>query len=146
MASHTTLKAPQLLAAIGFVALGGAVGTAARDLSLKVDTTTWYQSVFGSHGWSSHVPWALMFINLVGVLLATLALRGPLAHHDPNDPMRVFAITGFFGGLTSFSSLYVSLGAIWHLSVIGAIATTVCCVLAGVSVAWLGALKRPPHR
>jgi len=121
------------------VALGGAAGTLLRDLSLRIDSTSWFHSVVGTHGWASRVPWVLMAINLVGVYLATLALRGPLARHDPNNLTRLLIITGFFGGFTSYSSLYVSVGSIWHVSVGGALVTIAAAVVAGVAAAWLGA-------
>ncbi|MDE3030728.1 MAG: CrcB family protein [Acidobacteriota bacterium] len=124
---------------VGSVALGGAAGTLLRDLALRADTASWYVDLVGRSGWAVRVPWILMAINLVGVYFATLALRGPLQRHDANNLTRLLIITGFFGGFTSYSSLFVSLGAIWHVSVVGAILTTTLTVLAGVGFAWLGA-------
>lgn len=143
MAPHTTLTPRQLALAIGSVAVGGALGTALRDLTLKVDSTSWYEHLVGATGWAPRVPWVLIAINLVGVYVATWALRGPLAHHDPNNAQRLLVITGFFGGLTSYSSLYVSLDSIWRVSVLGALATVAATVLAGAGVAWLGARRSP---
>ena len=93
----------------------------------------------GTSGWASRVPWILALVNIVGVYLATVALRGPLVHRDPNDITRLVMITGFFGGFTSYSSLYVSFGAIWHVSVPGALLTALSAVLGGVVAAVLGA-------
>jgi fluoride ion exporter CrcB/FEX len=142
MAPHTTLTPRQLVAAIVVVAAGGALGTLLRDLALRVDDSHWYRSVVGTSGWASHVPWVLGLINVVGVFFAAAALRGPLAHHDPNNVSRLIIITGFFGGFTSYSSLFVSLGAIWHVSVPGALLTAVSAVLSGVGAAWLGTRRR----
>ncbi|NNN08965.1 MAG: hypothetical protein HKL85_07210 [Acidimicrobiaceae bacterium] len=131
---------PHVMAALlGAVAIGGAAGTLLRDLALKLDTTSWYISVVGAHGWASRVPWVLALINLLGVYFATFALRGPLVRHDPNNVTRLFVITGFFGGFTSYSSLYVALGAIWHISASGALLTALLAVLSGILAAWLGA-------
>ena len=144
MAPHTTLSPRQLTLAILVVALGGALGTALRDLSLKLNSTTWMTDLIGSNGWASRIPWILALINLVGVYAATKSLRGPLAHHDPNNLTRLVVITGFFGGFTSYSSLFVSLDAIWHVSVAGALLTGLGAVLSGAGAAWLGA--RRAHR
>lgn len=124
---------------VGAVALGGGVGTLLRDLALQMDATTWYRNVVGVQGWASRVPWILGVINLLGVYFATFALRGPLVRHDPNNLNRLLVITGFFGGFTSYSSLYVSLGAIWHTSIAGALLTAILAVVSGIGAAWLGA-------
>ena len=138
MAPHTTLTPRQLILAVIVVAAGGALGTLLRDLALRVNSTHWYVSLVGATGWASRVPWILGIINVVGVYFATEALRGPLVRHDPNNLTRLVVITGFFGGFTSYSSLYVSLGAIWHVSVPGALLTGLTAVLSGVAAAWLG--------
>lgn len=139
MAPHTTLTPRQLLLAVAVVAAGGALGTLLRDVALRIETTHWYGSVVGATGWASRVPWILGLVNVVGVYFATEALRGPLVRHDPNNLTRLVVITGFFGGFTSYSSLFVSLGAIWHVSVPGALVTGLAAVLSGVVAAWLGA-------
>ena len=139
MAPHTTLTPRQLTLAVVVVAAGGALGTLLRDLALRINSTHWYVSLVGATGWASRVPWILGIINVVGVYFATVALRGPLVRHDPNHLTRLVVITGFFGGFTSYSSLYVSLGAIWHVSVPGALLAGLTAVLSGVVAAWLGA-------
>jgi len=125
------------------VALGGALGTLLRDLSLRLESTAWYGAAIGGHGWASRVPWILMLINLVGVYLATVALRGPLARRDAVDLTRLLIITGFFGGFTSYSSLYVAVGSLWHTSIPGALLLITAAVASGVAVAWLGARNGP---
>lgn len=138
MAAPTTPTPRTLMLAVLVVAFGGAVGTLLRDLALRLSTTHGYLSVVGSHGWASRVPWVLGFVNVLGVYFATVALRGPLVRYDPNHLTRLVIITGFFGGFTSYSSLYVSLGAIWHVSVLGAVATALGAVASGAGAAWLG--------
>jgi fluoride ion exporter CrcB/FEX len=136
MAPHVTLKPKQLVIAIFAVAAGGAVGTLSRDLLLKLEP------VQTGTDWTTHIPWVLLSINLVGVLLATRMLRGPLRHHDPNDLTRLLIITGLFGGFTSYSSLFADLAAIWHLSIAGCLFVAAGALLSGVFAAWLGLMRR----
>jgi CrcB protein len=136
MGPHVTLRPKQLAVAIVAVAGGGAVGTILRDLFLKL------QSSSSSTDWTSKIPWVLLVINLAGVYLATRLLRGPLRQHDPNDLTRLLVITGFFGGFTSYSSLFVALAAIWHLSIAGSLLVAVMALLSGVIAAWLGLYGR----
>lgn len=143
MASPRTLTPRQLLLAVIAVATGGALGTLLRDLALNLDTTHWYMNIIGTRGWASHVPWILGLINVLGVYFATSALRGPLVQHNPNHLTRLIVITGFFGGFTSYSSLFVSLGAIWHISIFGALITALSAVASGVLAAWFGARSWP---
>lgn len=136
MHPHTTLNVKQMARALGTVALGGAVGTVARDLLLKLQPSA------NNLNWVSRVPWVLLAINVVGVYVATKLLRGPLRHHDPNDLTRILLITGLLGGFTSYSSLFVDLARIWHLSMAGSICVAVMAVLSGAFAAWLGLGRR----
>ena len=154
MRTSITLSPRQMTAAIGLVAGGGAVGTLARDLALRLqsDVTPVPRGPYGDSlrvpsigTWISHVPWVLLTINFLGVYLAVVLLRGILRHHDPNDPMRLLLITGVLGGFTSYSSLYVSLGEIWHLSVAASIGVAGGAVASGLFAAWLG-LRTMRHR
>jgi CrcB protein len=88
--------------------------------------------------WPQEIPWALLAINFCGVYLATYLLRGLLRRHDPNDVSRIVIITGFFGGLTSYSGLYVDLAAIWHVCVGGFFAIILGALVSGILAAWLG--------
>jgi fluoride ion exporter CrcB/FEX len=103
-----------------------------RDLLLKIQPTP------KGVDWTSRIPWVLLVINVVGVLLATRLLRGPLRHRDPNDLARLLIITGLFGGFTSYSSLFVDLAGIWHLSIAGGVFVAILALLSGVFAAWLG--------
>jgi fluoride ion exporter CrcB/FEX len=80
----------------------------------------------------------LLATNFVGVYLATYLLRGPLRRRDPNEVSRILIITGFFGGLTSYSGLYVDLAALWHVCVGGCFAVILGALLSGVLAGWLG--------
>jgi fluoride ion exporter CrcB/FEX len=136
MAPHVTLKPKQFIIAIFAVMAGGAVGTLSRDLLLKLEP------VQTGTDWTTRIPWVLLSINLVGVLLATRMLRGPLRHRDPNDLSRLLIITGLFGGFTSYSSLFADLAAIWHLSIAGCLFVAAGALLSGVFAAWLGLMRR----
>jgi len=124
--------------ALSSAALGGFVGTMARDLLTGMEHLPTPSS---SISWPHEIPWVLLAINFVGVFLATRLLRGPLRHHDPNDRTRILIITGFFGGLTSYSGLFVDFAAIWHVSPQGCFFVAVGAILSGVVAGWLGLIR-----
>ncbi len=145
MSPNTSLTFNQLLKAVGAVAIGGALGTLARDLLLHSNwlnygapKTGWYGYAPLRASWTTQIPWMLLLINVVGVCLATSALSGPLHHRDPNDLARLVIITGFFGGFTSYSGLFVDISVVWHLSVGGGLLVAVGAVASGVAAGWLG--------
>ncbi|NNN02159.1 MAG: hypothetical protein HKL86_10045 [Acidimicrobiaceae bacterium] len=135
MHPHVTLSPRQFALAVGSVALGGALGTWLRDVLLKLQPAP----ATGAHApWAQAIPWVLLGINFIGVFLATRLLAGPLRHHDPNDTTRLLVITGFFGGLTSYSGLFNDFGVLWHRSIGGCLIVAVAAILSGVLAAWLG--------
>ena len=145
MRPNTSLSARQLIFAIVAVAGGGAVGTLLRDVLTKLDhssvvLTGWtgYAPLQFQFSWAHYIPWALLTINFFGVFGATRLLRGPLKGHDPNDVTRLLVITGFFGGLTSYSGLFVDFDLLWHYSIAGCIFVAAAAILSGFLAAWLG--------
>ena len=148
MRATISLSPRQLLVAVLAVALGGGTGTIVRDLVLKLQPST--QPLTGWTGyaplvnpsWTRAIPWVLLAINFIGVALATWILAHPLRHHDPNDPMRLLVITGFFGGFTSYSSLFVAFDVIWHRSPAGCVVVALGAVASGVLAAWIGLTLR----
>ena len=80
----------------------------------------------------------LLIINFMGVLIATYALHEPLRNLDSNNLSRLLVITGFFGGFTSYSGLFVDIAAVWHHSATGGLVVCLGAVLSGVLAAWLG--------
>ena len=145
MVPNTSLSARQLAKAVVAVALGGGLGTLLRDLLLHsnwlvASTIPRGTAVYGPHtpSWASQVPWMLLLINFVGVLVATLVLAGPFRHHDPNDLARLVVITGFFGGFTSYSGLFVDIAAVWHLSALAGLGVLAGAVASGVLAGWIG--------
>jgi fluoride ion exporter CrcB/FEX len=140
MRSPITLSPKQLGIAMFFVAFGGAVGTLIRDLLLKLNLYDIPRgiAVYPSTDWTHQIPWVLLAINTIGVYIATDLLRHRLKHHDPNDPFRLLLVTGFLGGLTSYSGLFVALAAIWHLTIGGCLLVAVGAILSGVFAGMLG--------
>jgi fluoride ion exporter CrcB/FEX len=136
-----TLPPRQLAAAVGVVALGGGLGTLLRDLALHLQPSTRTSS-----DWLAYVPWVLLAINVLGVYVVTWLLRGPLRAHDPNDRWRLVVVTGFFGGLTSYSGLFVGVADVWHRCPGGGLAVAVGGVASGVAAAGLGLVGHHPHR
>ncbi len=72
------------------VAVGGALGAVLRHLASV--------SVAGR----GRIPWGVLVVNVVGSFIAGLALGLPL---DPTA--KLITLTGFCGGLTTFSTLSV---------------------------------------
>jgi fluoride ion exporter CrcB/FEX len=140
MHANITLKPRDLAKVVLAAASGGFVGTLLRDLLTRLEHIS--SPTLGYVDWTHEIPWALLIINFLGVYLATRLLRGPLRHHDPNDLTRVLVITGFFGGLTSYSGLFVALGALWHVCVGGSLMVAFGAVISGVIAGWLGLMRR----
>ena len=140
MRSHITLSPKQMSLAVLFVAFGGAIGTLIRDLLLKLDIYDIPRgsAVYPTMDWTHQIPWVLLAINTVGVFVATDLLRHRLKHHDPNDPMRLLLVTGFLGGLTSYSGLFVDFAAIWHLTIGGCLLVAAGAILSGLFAGMLG--------
>src|SRR6204780_673235 len=140
MRPHITLSPRQLGRAMLFVALGRAVGTLIRDLALKINLYSIPRGVaiYPAPDWTHRIPWVLLAINTLGVFVATDLLRHRLRHHDPNDPMRLLLVTGFLGGLTSYSGLFVDLAAIWHLTIGGCLLVAAGAIVSGLFAGMLG--------
>lgn len=142
MRANVTLTPRQFAVALGAVAAGGGVGTLLRDLLTRLSavpaSSGWTAYAPRTPSWTAQIPWVLLAINVVGVFAATRLLRGPLRHHDPNDPVRLLVITGFLGGFTSYSGLFVALAALWHLSITGSLLVAAGAIVSGVLSAWLG--------
>lgn len=136
MHANVTLKPREFVIALSSAAVGGFCGTFVRDLLTSLEHLP--PATLNTVTWPQEIPWMLLAINMVGAYLATRLLRGPLRHHDPNDRTRILVITGFFGGLTSYSGLFVDLSALWHVCVGGCLAVALGAALSGVLAGWLG--------
>jgi fluoride ion exporter CrcB/FEX len=157
--ANLSLEPRQFLKALVAVFVGGVVGTLLRDVVLKVDPVPKIshvcrqQAVFSNAGivcpygtapvwWIHNIPWTLLAINVLGVYIVTRLLRGALGGHDSNDLSRLFVVTGFFGGFTSYSSLFADVAPMWGSSRFGAILVLGFAVLSGVGAAWAGLRHR----
>lgn len=130
-----SLTPRQLALALCVVAGGGALGTLLRDLLVRLEPAD-----ASSRDWVRLVPWALLSLNAAGAYLVTWLLRGPLRGHDPNDRWRLVLVTGFFGGLTSYSGLFVDVAQVWHRCPGGGLLVASGAVVSGAVAAGFGLL------
>lgn len=154
-----TLAPRQFAKTLLAVFMGGALGTFLRDMALRIDPVPKTSNVclrvaiMTSSGgscpdgrapvwWFRDVPWTLLVINALGVYIVTRLLRTLLRGHDPNDITRLFVVTGFFGGFTSYSALITNFALLWGLSKAGAILVLATALLSGVLAAWAGLGRR----
>ena len=79
---------------IGVVAVGAAAGALLR----------WWAGLWLNASWSGF-PLGTLLVNCVGGLLIGAALAW--FERSPNELMRLLLVTGFLGGLTTFSSFSV---------------------------------------
>lgn len=118
------------MAAVMWVALGGAAGSAVRHLFNNGVTRLLGEGF----------PWGILAINVVGCfamgLLAAATLRGG------NDTMRLFLATGFLGGFTTFSAFALDTmklvqggqGSFAFAYVAGSVGLSLLAVFAGFAV------------
>ncbi len=76
------------------VALGGAVGAAARYL-LGSQIGTWLGAGF---------PWATLTVNIVGSFILGVFVALSAFVWSPSAPLRAFVAIGVLGGFTTFSA------------------------------------------
>lgn len=79
---------------IGFVALGGAIGSVAR-FALGALLQSREAGAF---------PWGTFVINVTGALLLGFLMRVAMGSADFSPAMRAFLTVGFCGGFTTFST------------------------------------------
>jgi len=125
-AHHLRTSEPALR--IGAIASGGALGTLARygaDRALVPDATGF--------------PWATFTVNVVGSLLVGLLVTLVVERWSPTRYVRPFAVIGFCGGFTTFSTLAVEVAQrSQHGRVSLAVGYLVASLVAGVVAAALG--------
>ena len=72
--------------AVGFVAGGGAVGTLARDLALRLQGAAMPiprgSVTYTSVSWTDQVPWVLLAINFIGVYVAVVVFVDDLVRDN----------------------------------------------------------------
>ncbi|MBV8500574.1 MAG: fluoride efflux transporter CrcB [Paucibacter sp.] len=74
------------------VALGAAVG----------GLTRWGVGLWLNQRWTSGFPLGTLLVNVIGGLLIGMALEW--FGRQPNELLKLLLVTGFLGGLTTFSS------------------------------------------
>lgn len=129
MHPHVTLSPRRLAVTLLGTLVAGAVGTLIRYGLTGLDRLP--SDTLASTTWTQLIPWWLLSINALGAGVAAFALWGPLRRHDPNDLTRVLLVTGFLGGLTSYSTLYQDLGNLWHVSTGGGLLVSLVALLSG---------------
>ena len=85
-------------------------------------------------------PWATLTVNVVGSLLIGL-LSGALARHGGSsaESIRAFAVVGFCGGFTTFSTFSnETFGLIESSQWLSAVAYVSLSILAGLAAVFLG--------
>lgn len=141
MSEHSGRARPLHLTptALGLVAAGGMVGTAARyAITLLLQSR---------HGW----PIATLSVNLVGafvlgLLLEALARRGP--GRGARRRVRLVVGTGFCGAFTTYSALAVDVDLLLRAGQTAtAVAYGLTTVIVGFAVCalgiWIGARRAP---
>ena len=115
-------------AALAAMALGGALGTAARYGVAQVVHTA-----------PGRFPWPTFWTNLSGSFALGLVLAVVLQHFPPRRYLRPFVAVGFLGAYTTYSTFavetvllvrdgYAALGLVYAAA----------SLLAGFAVAWAG--------
>lgn len=86
------------------IALGGALGSVLR-----------YGTYIGAGKMlGMNFPWGTLIVNIVGSFLIG-ALTGMFASvWQPSEEMKLFLITGFLGGFTTFSAFSLDFANLWN--------------------------------
>jgi CrcB protein len=108
------------------VSVGAALGALAR----------WQAGLLFNTRWAGF-PLGTLLVNLVGGLLIGMALEW--FGRQPNEVLKLLLVTGFLGGLTTFSAFSgESLALLKHGQLGMALAHTAAHVLGSLLAAWLG--------
>ena len=129
----------QLLPRLGAVAAGGFLGGSVRYVvTVLLGATTLHSDI--DSAWSSF-DFRLLLVNSLGVALAVVLVLGPLRQRPADDPLRLLALTGGLGGLTTYSSLIFELGRMWQTSpsaaVVGGLMSLGCGAIAAAGAVLL---------
>ena len=108
------------------VAVGAALGALAR----------WQVGVMFNTRWAGF-PLGTLLVNLLGGLLIGMAMEW--LGRQPNEWLKLLLVTGFLGGLTTFSAFSgESLALLKHGELGMALAHSLAHVLGSLLAAWLG--------
>lgn len=110
------------------VAVGGALGTWVRyEVTLAIPVR------------SARFPWSIALVNVVGCLVVGVVMAAMRARPQIPDGVRLFAVVGVCGGLTTFSTWMVTDVLLVRDGARGvALLDLVGSLLVGVAAVWLG--------
>ncbi len=116
--------------------IAGALVAGAAGALLRYAVTRAYRDV------PARLPRAVLIVNVLGSAIA--GLFAAAAALDPSGALRLIAVSGFAGGLSTFSTFGVEtmqlvLAGRWRTA-LGSVAANVAGGCAAFSVAWLGTL------
>ncbi len=117
--------------AVAMVALGGASGALARFAA----------GLLVSQYWKGALPLSTWLVNLIGCLLIGAAV-GLFERQGGGGPLRYFAVVGFLGSFTTFSTFSVETIALLQdgrlglalLNAGGSVVLGLLCVVAGMAL------------
>ena len=120
-----------LLVMLG-AAFGGLARYAAGSAVLQRFTARFPENVF---------PLGTLVVNVSGCFLIGLLMTIFVAKGDPNPNLRLFLVTGFLGGYTTFSAFgWETFEAMEKEAVLIAIGNVALSVVLGYLAVWCGAL------
>jgi CrcB protein len=110
---------------LGLVLLGGAIGSLLRHVA--------------AGGSTDGVPWAVLWVNLLGALLAGVLVARVRHHAAGSRIVLPLAVVGLAGAFTTFGGLVVDTVVLLEVGdVQGAFAFATTSVLVGPLVAFIG--------
>lgn len=119
-----------LLVMLG-AALGGLARYAAGSAVLQRFTSRFPENVF---------PLGTLVVNVSGCFVIGLLMSIFVAKADPNPMLRLFLVTGFLGGYTTFSSFaWETFEAVEKETILIGITNVVLSVVFGYLAVWAGA-------
>lgn len=112
-----------------WVAAGGALGSSLRHLAYQ------YTPLLVGR---SAVFTATLFVNLAGCLLIGLLMQWLEAKSLMDTTLRLFLITGFLGGFTTYSAFGLESTELFRNSFLELLAYTGLHLFLGIGAVWLG--------
>jgi CrcB protein len=110
------------MTAVLSVAAGGAIGSVARYL-VVMQMTRWFGPLF---------PWGTLCVNVIGGLIIGVLAEVMALKWSVSPDMRLFLITGFLGGFTTFSAFSLEVVALVER---GAMMSAAAYIIASVALA-----------
>lgn len=111
------------------IGIGGGAGSILRFL-ISLGVNRYFTSSF---------PWGTFAVNIIGSFLAGLILGTLNAHNAHNNDWRMFLMTGFCGGFTTFSAFTAeNLVLLQSGQILTAIAYVLSSVIVSLLAIWIG--------